>query len=83
MAREFHAHGLRVFATARNPEKMANLEELGIECLTLDVDDHESIAKCFANVNEAVSDQGVAYLVNSAGIGMIYTSTYLSKDFSL
>jgi 1-acylglycerone phosphate reductase len=83
MAREFHTHGLRVFATARNPKKMANLEELGIERLTLDVDDHESVTKCFANVNEAVGDQGVAYLVNSASIGMIYTSTSLSKDFSL
>jgi NAD(P)-dependent dehydrogenase (short-subunit alcohol dehydrogenase family) len=61
---------------------MDNLKELGIECLTLDVDDHESIVKCFANVSVATGNQGVAYLVNNAGIGLIYTST-LQKGFKL
>ena len=54
---------------------MENLKRLGIECLTLDVDAHESIVKCFANIKEVVGNQVVAYLVNNAGVGIVYTST--------
>lgn len=69
LAREFHSHGLRVFATARKIEKIVDLKDLGIECLTLTVDDHESVVKCFKDVERAVGSQGVAFLVNNAGTG--------------
>jgi len=37
LAKEFHRRGYRVFATSRNPSKMASLKALGIEAFTLDV----------------------------------------------
>ena len=68
LAREFHARGLRVFATARSKESIRDLnEDLGIECLSLEVDQVESVAACFEEVQGLVGDSGLDYLVNNAG----------------
>ena len=48
----FHQAGLKVYATARNPAKMKGLESLGIETMTLDVLDDESIAKAARQISQ-------------------------------
>ena len=77
LAREFHRNGVRVFATARTTENLADLEKLGIQCLRLNVDDHQSIVDCFTDVKKALGDEGLSFLVNNAGIG-----TFLSLESS-
>lgn len=66
LAREFHRHGLRVLATAREATTIADLAELGIETLSLVVDDAESVKACFADVETRLGDKGLDYLVNNA-----------------
>ncbi|KAK5197419.1 hypothetical protein LTR92_003358 [Exophiala xenobiotica] len=74
LAVAFHHAGLRVFATARDPARMAGLEDLGIECLRLDVCDEESIRACVAQVSLLTRRSGegegegiLDCLVNNAG----------------
>ncbi|KIW32811.1 uncharacterized protein PV07_04331 [Cladophialophora immunda] len=74
LAIAFHKAGLRVFATARNPDKMAGLQAQGIECLKLDVLDEESIKLCAGTVRGLTRRDGEAEgrldcLVNNAGGG--------------
>ncbi|KAK5232580.1 hypothetical protein LTR47_006469 [Exophiala xenobiotica] len=76
LAVAFHHAGLRVFATARDPARMAGLEDLGIECLRLDVCDEESIRACVAQVSLLTRRSGegegegiLDCLVNNAGGG--------------
>ncbi|EXJ58146.1 hypothetical protein A1O7_05570 [Cladophialophora yegresii CBS 114405] len=75
LAIAFHNAGLRVFATARNPEKMMGLRERGIECLQLDVLDEESIQMCAEEVRrltgkgENGAEGRLDCLVNNAGGG--------------
>lgn len=66
LAREFHRNGLRVFATARSSKHIEDLEALGIETLSLVVDDEESIKECYAEVERRIGDKGLDYLVNNA-----------------
>jgi 1-acylglycerone phosphate reductase len=63
LAIAFHKAGLHVYATARNPSKLTQVQALGIETLTLDVLDESSIAAC---VN-TMSEKGLDILVNNAG----------------
>ncbi|KAJ5747979.1 uncharacterized protein N7511_009675 [Penicillium nucicola] len=65
-AREFHRNGLRVLATARDASSISDLAELGIETLSLTVDDSESVKACFADVEKRLGDKGLDYLVNNA-----------------
>ncbi|PWY64744.1 putative short chain dehydrogenase/reductase [Aspergillus heteromorphus CBS 117.55] len=67
LAREFHRHGLRVFATAREAETIEDLAALGVETLSLVVDDEDSIRQCFADVKAKLGEKGLDYLVNNAG----------------
>ncbi|KAL4787538.1 hypothetical protein BJX76DRAFT_318313 [Aspergillus varians] len=67
LAREFHRHGLRVFATARDAKSLEDLAALGIETLSLTVDDEHSIQLCFAEIEKRVGDRGLDFLVNNAG----------------
>ncbi|KIW19802.1 hypothetical protein PV08_00377 [Exophiala spinifera] len=76
LAVAFHDAGFRVFATARNPSRMSGLEELGIECLRLDVCDETSIRECVARVRSLTAkpegdlEEGrLDCLVNNAGGG--------------
>ncbi|TVY37839.1 NADPH-dependent 1-acyldihydroxyacetone phosphate reductase [Lachnellula subtilissima] len=61
LAIAFHKAGLHVYATARNPSKMAGLTALGIETLTLDVLSDSSIAAAMAQI------PSLDILVNNAG----------------
>ncbi|KAJ5532161.1 hypothetical protein N7513_001455 [Penicillium frequentans] len=67
LAREFHRNGLRVLATARKAETISDLAGLGIETLSLVVDDLESVKACYADVETRLGDKGLDYLVNNAG----------------
>ncbi|MCJ1390493.1 hypothetical protein MMC18_003353 [Xylographa bjoerkii] len=70
LARAFHARGLRVFATARKAETIADLAGLGIECLPLTVDDDASVQACYEEVRRRVGERGLDYLFNNAGRSM-------------
>lgn len=67
LAREFHSRGLTVFATARDPAKMAHLEDLGIRTVQLDVTSAGSVAEAARAVRRATRDRGLDILVNNAG----------------
>ena len=69
LAEAFHTANYRVFATARNPSKMASLASLGIETLQLDVQDPASIAACVTQVTTLTAPHGLDILVNNAGGG--------------
>src|SRR4051794_798428 len=58
-------HGWNVYATARRPESIADLEEKGCRTLALDVCDEESMSAAVKTVEE---ERGaVDVLVNNAG----------------
>ncbi|KAL5356218.1 short chain dehydrogenase/reductase [Aspergillus floccosus] len=67
LAREFHRQGLRVFATARDAKTIEDLATVGIETLSLVVDDKESVQRCYEEVVKLLGDKGLDYLVNNAG----------------
>lgn len=66
LAREFHARGLRVLATARTAETIQDLADLGIVTLSLEVDQVKSINACKEEVKEQTGGK-LDYLVNNAG----------------
>ncbi len=63
LAIAFHEVGLHVYATARDPSRMAHIASLGIETLTLDVQSDSSIAACVQTLS------ALDILVNNAGAG--------------
>lgn len=67
LALELQARGQAVWATARRPETLKDLEDRGIRCAALDVDSPDSIAALAARLDS----EGVALdvLVNNAGYG--------------
>lgn len=79
LARAFHAHGLRVIATARNPSKMEHLKALGIETLTLDVTSQESIQRCVQEVS-SLTGGSLDILLNNSGAGYHLPLTDVSID---
>lgn len=56
LAAEFQLRGLRVFATARDPSKMARLTDLNIETLALDVTSESSIEQAVTIVREKLNN---------------------------
>ncbi len=68
LAIALHKQGLRVFATARNPSKMANLKVLGIETFTLDVLSDSSIRSCVSEIT-SLTGGTLDTLINNAGGG--------------
>jgi 1-acylglycerone phosphate reductase len=66
LALTLHGTGHRVFATARNPAKLANAKAAGIETVILDVLSESSIEKCVAEVRE-LTGGSLDVLVNNAG----------------
>ncbi|KZP17730.1 NAD(P)-binding protein [Athelia psychrophila] len=66
LALEFHARGLRVIATARRAQAMANLADAGINTLILDVADPESVARAKDAVAKLTGGT-LDILVNNAG----------------
>ena len=69
LARAFHAKGLRVIATARNPKKIEHLVALGLETAILDVLSTESIQACVRQVAKMTDGSGLDILVNNSGGG--------------
>jgi 1-acylglycerone phosphate reductase len=69
LAFAFHRHGCRVFATARNLEKVQHLKNAGIEILELDVLDKVSCKKAAQWVEKATGGT-LNVLVNNSGVGM-------------
>ncbi|KAK6068438.1 short-chain dehydrogenase [Seiridium cupressi] len=74
LAVAFKEAGLRVYATARDPSKMASLSRAGIETLTLDVLSSESIAACAGSITS------LDILVNNAGASYSMPVSDLSID---
>ena len=74
LASAFQEAGLHVYATARDPTKMASLGRAGIETLTLDVLSTDSIATCAAKV------PSLDILVNNAGNSYSMPISDLSLD---
>lgn len=64
-AEHLAAEGWRVYATARRPETIASLREVGCETLALDVTDEASISAAVRAVADAEGAVGV--LINNAG----------------
>ncbi len=65
LALAFHHRGFRVFATARNPETLKDLADMGMVTLKLDVNDASDIKEAADFVNTETS--GLDMLVNNAG----------------
>lgn len=68
LAKEFHKRGLRVFATARNLDKVQHLKEMGMDVLQLDVLDNASIKRAVDSVKMATGGT-LDILVNNSGKG--------------
>ncbi|KAE8365685.1 hypothetical protein BDV27DRAFT_171450 [Aspergillus caelatus] len=84
LAREFHQQGLRVFATARDTGALQSLTDLGIETLSLVVDDERSVQSCYAEVRARLGEKGLDYLVNNANGSYIidYTVPAMKVDLA-
>ncbi|KAI0048478.1 NAD-P-binding protein [Auriscalpium vulgare] len=68
LATEFHAKGLRVFATSRTLMSMQDLADMGIETLALDVTDANAIQDVRNRVSVLTGGK-LHVLVNNAGQG--------------
>ena len=69
LAKAFHAHGLRVIATARDLPKIEHLKAMGIDVLTLDIEDAASIKTAVIKV-AALTGGTLDILVNNSGVGL-------------
>ncbi|KIL86213.1 hypothetical protein FAVG1_10610 [Fusarium avenaceum] len=77
LALEFATKGYRVFATARSTKTLALLQEKGIETLTLDVTQPESISALKAEISERTGGK-LDILFNNAG--MMYEAPAIEAD---
>ncbi|KAK1996095.1 short chain dehydrogenase [Colletotrichum falcatum] len=67
LAAAFHAAGHRVYATARNPSKLAALAAQGMQTVPLDITSASSIASAVAAVSaDVAAGEGLDMLVNNA-----------------
>ncbi|KAF3480748.1 beta-lactamase [Arthroderma uncinatum] len=67
LALEFQRNGLRVFATARSKDTLADLEEKGIETMSLVVDEEKSVLACLDELKSILGEgKGLDVLVNNA-----------------
>ncbi|KAF6832914.1 short-chain dehydrogenase [Colletotrichum plurivorum] len=67
LATTLHQAGHHVYATARNPSKLASLAEQGIRTLPLDVTDSSSIGSAVAVVSFSLPEgKGLDMLINNA-----------------
>ncbi|KAH8664653.1 hypothetical protein BX600DRAFT_481626 [Xylariales sp. PMI_506] len=68
LAIALHNKGWRVFASARNPEKLTVVKEAGIECVIMDVASEESISAAVKEVEQKTGGS-LDGLLNNAGGG--------------
>lgn len=80
LAIALHEQGWHVFATARKTSAMAALSEKGIETISLEVTDEQSIQSCLNDVRSATGGRGLDMLINNAGIN--YTVPALDMDLA-
>ncbi|KAI0014734.1 hypothetical protein F4780DRAFT_171482 [Xylariomycetidae sp. FL0641] len=73
---EYHRQGVLVIATARRPDVLAGLGELGIRTLPLDVTDARSIERCHEEV-AAINGGKLDILINNAGLTHTHPATDL------
>ena len=73
--------GHTVYATARRPESIADLEKQGCKTLALDVTDEESMKAAVAAVEQA--EGAVGALVNNAGYMKEYEIERVARDARL
>jgi NAD(P)-dependent dehydrogenase (short-subunit alcohol dehydrogenase family) len=66
VARGLHQRGYRVFASVRNPDDLAALQQAGIECLVLDYADPASIKSAVEQVLEQTGGRLYALFNNGA-----------------
>jgi 1-acylglycerone phosphate reductase len=67
LASALHNAGHQVFATARNPSKLKQLADQGIETLPLDITSASSIASAVSSVISSLTDKrGLNMLINNA-----------------
>ena len=67
-ALRLHAAGRTVYATARRPDSLHELTNLGLHTLTLDVTDDASMQSAVAHIEEREGSVGA--LINNAGYGL-------------
>ena len=74
---QFAEQGCKVYATARNIEKMQGFTHAGIEKLTLDVTNDEDVKRV---VGDVIDREGsIDILVNNAGVGCFGASSHLHQ----
>ncbi len=78
LAKEAHAAGYEVVATARNLEKIRDLEALGISCLKLDVNNESDISSLKNHFRS--STQPIDFIINNAGIGTMIPMADISPE---
>ncbi|KAI1074916.1 NAD(P)-binding protein [Whalleya microplaca] len=79
LAAEFRTRGCQVFATARDPNKMQSLQDLGMEIIALDVNSDSSITAAVSAVQK-VTDGSLDYLINNAGVNHVMPFTDAKVD---
>ena len=78
LAIELHKRGNRVYASARRPDTLAPLAALGLDTLTLDVNDDASIAAAMARIENAVGHMDM--LINNAGYSQVGAVVDLTRE---
>lgn len=78
LALELHRRGLQVYATARRPETLAGLEQVGLRALPLDVNDDSSIAAAMTAIESEAGQLDM--LVNNAGFSQVGAVIDLERE---
>lgn len=78
LAREFHARGHRVYASARRPESLEPLAQQGIATLPLDVNDEASIVAALTHIES--SEGHLDMLINNAGFSQVGAVVDLTRE---
>ncbi|KAK3487491.1 uncharacterized protein B0T23DRAFT_207829 [Neurospora hispaniola] len=76
---EFHKQGVHVIATARNPAVLAEMADMGMSTLALDVTNAESIKTCHEEVAQITGGK-LDILVNNAGRTHTHPATDIDLD---
>ncbi len=78
-AQSLQQRGYQVIATVRKPQDKVKLEEQGLTCVLLDLNDSTSIQQAFAEVLSLTQGK-LAALINNAGFGVMGAVEDLSRQ---